>query len=714
MTEIQKNERKVIGTTINVGEILKELHGLKQWVCWVKIDDEGKPSKRPYKANQKIAKESRASVDDPGTWTTFENALKSVKSGLHDGIGFVFTKDDPYCFIDLDKCVDKETDIIESWALKIIEPTKSYTEKSQSYTDSTKDKYGLHIICKAELPEHKAKIDHGKGIEIYDSGRYCAMTGNLLDGYPTTIEERQEQVNQIYAEIFGKPEQKEPTKRKPSTTTLSDQEILSIAKNDNKFNRLMTGNWRVEYPSQSEADDALCCKLAFYSQGDYEQIDRMFRASALFNTIDRKQGHEEDYLKRTINHALENTTEYCKLSQSSENISPILAESNEQSPEPEKKLSEFDKYKSELQTILSKHEINTNEGKKRALHEADSYIKSISTNPNITGGLCNIVNKELNLTDFERDIELTFKSAEDLEKMDLPEISWIVPGIIPEGLTLLCGKPKTGKSWLALGLAVAISSGGKAFSSIDLFEHQGKVLYLALEDNDRRMQQRLAKLCMGEKFPKNLIYTTEIKQGSEGVKIIRAWLEKNSKDARLVVIDTFVSFRGKASSKITNEYERDSSDMQLIQRLAGEFGIGIIIIHHLRKAIAEDDFDTISGTLGLTGKADTNLILKRTRGEADAVLKGTGRDLDEDIDVALKFDTSIASWISLGNAGEYLISKEKKAIIDVISKSKDEPLSPKEIAETLGKRAYIIQTYLGRLMDDGLIVKTERGRYKMK
>lgn len=700
--------------TINVDGIPDELKKLNQWVCWNKEIRDGKETKIPYIANKKPSETTKASVDNPETWSSYGITLVSAK--LHKGIGFVFTKDDPYCFIDLDHCVD-ENGIIEPESQRIIDILNSYTEISQSGL-------GIHIIVKAERPDGAG---NRKGnFEIYTQGRYCAMTGNVLYGNPG-IMERQEQVNQICSEIFKKtePEQK-PSTREPSTITLFDQEIIekaNKAKNSDKFNRLMSGQWQAEYPSQSEADLALCYMLAFWTP-DTDQIDRLFRQSGLY----RDKWDRADYRNDTINKALENTTEHYKPGgnhgsndKSNKAGDPVTEKTEQSKSEPSgpkdksknQKTSELDKHKTKLNSILSKHDLDIDKGKKTALHESESYIKLI-TNPNIAGALWNIVNKELNLTDIERDIELTFKCAEDLEKMDLPEISWIVPGIIPEGLTLLCGKPKTGKSWLALGLSVAIASGGRAFGSIDLFEHQGSVLYLALEDNDRRMKQRLSKLCMGEKFPKKLIYTTEIKRGTEGVKSIRVWLEKNKEDARLVVIDTFVSFRGKASSKMTNEYDRDSNDMELIQRLAGDFGIGIIIVHHVRKAIAEDDFDTISGTLGLTGKADTNLILKRTRGEADAVLMGTGRDLDEDIDIALKFDTSIASWVSLGNAGEYLISKEKKTIIDIISKSKDEPLSPKEIAETLGKKTYIIQTYLGRLMDDGLIVKTERGRYKMK
>ena len=681
---------------INANGIPGELQKLIQWVGWnLEKDEKGNPTKVPYFSRT----QRKASTTNPDDWSGFPFTVEAVKSRLHDGIGFVFTKDDSYCFIDLDKCVDKKTDVIESWALNIIEKLQSYTERSQSYTDPEKEKYGIHIIVKACLPEGAG---NRKGnFEIYTQGRYCAMTGNVLQGYPVAIEERQEQVNQICSEIFKKtePEQK-PSRQEPSTITLSDQEIIekaSKAKNASKFNKLMSGQWQGEYPSQSEADLALCCALAFWTP-DTEQIDRLFRQSGLM----RDKWDRADYRNDTINKALENTTEHYTPGTQSHSQQKVEAKSKNP------KVSEFDKHKVELNSILSKHDLNTDEGKKTTLRESEAYIKSI-TNPNITGGLWNIVKKELNLTDVERDIELTFKSAEDLEKMDLPEISWIVPGIIPEGLTLLCGKPKMGKSLLALGLADAIASGGRAFGSIDVFEYQGKVLYLGLEDNNRRMKKRLTKICMGEKFPKNLIYATEIKRGTEGIKIIKSWLEKNSEDARLVVIDTFVSFRGKSSGKIA-EYDRDSNDMQSIQQLAGDFGIGIILIHHLRKAIAEDDFDTISGTLGLTGKADTNLILKRTRGEADAVLKGTGRDLDEDIDLALKFDPSIAGWVLLGNATQYSINKEREDILKALRENKD-GIKISEISIITGRKMQNLRQILYRMKNEGTVILTKDDKY---
>jgi primase-polymerase (primpol)-like protein len=693
---------------INVDGIAEELKKLNQWVCWNKEIRDGKETKIPYIALMQIG----ASVTNPQHYKPFNIALDSYNKKLHEGIGFVFTKDDPCCFIDLDHCID-ENGIIEPDSQRIIDILNSYTEISQSGL-------GIHIIVKACLPEGAG---NRKGnFEIYTQGRYCAMTGNVLKGYPVTIEERQEQVNQICSEIFKKPEPEQKlSTREPSTITLSDQEIIekaSKAKNSEKFNRLMSGQWQAEYPSQSEADLALCYMLAFWTP-DTDQIDRLFRQSGLY----RDKWDRADYRNDTINKALENTTEHYKPggnhsnNEKSSKGDPVTEKAEQSKSEPsgpkEKsknpKVSEFDKHKEQVNAILSKHDLNTDIGKKSALQEADTYVKRI-TNPSIAGKLWDIVKKELNLTDIERDIELTFKNAKELGKMDIPEISWIVPGIIPEGLTLLCGKPKMGKSWLSLGLGVGVASGGRAFGSIDLFEYQGKVLYLALEDNDRRMKNRLTKLCMGSEFPENLTYVTEIKRGTEGIKIIKSWLEKNKEDVRLVVIDTLVSFRGKSSGKI-NEYERDSNDMQSIQQLAGDYGIGIILVHHLRKAIADDDFDTISGTLGLTGKADTNLILKRARGEADAILKGTGRDLDEDIDFNLKFDPSNATWnIVSRDTKEYSINQEREDILKALQENK-EGIKIREISIITGRKEQNLRQILYRMKKEGIVILTKDDKY---
>ena len=285
----------------NFENLPTELKNNIQWVTWILENiSVGKTTKRPYIAGLPKYPTNRAKVDDPTTWKDYPTALLDISNQKCNGIGYVFSKDDPYCFIDLDHCVDKNG-IIEPESQRIIDILNSYTEISQSGL-------GIHIIVKAERPEGAG---NRKGnFEIYTQGRYCAMTGNILYGNPG-IMERQEQVSQICSEIFKKtePEQK-PSRQEPSTITLSDQEIIekaSKAKNSDKFNRLMSGQWQAEYPSQSEADLALCYMLAFWTP-DTDQIDRLFRQSGLY----RDKWDRADYRNDTINKALENTTEHYK------------------------------------------------------------------------------------------------------------------------------------------------------------------------------------------------------------------------------------------------------------------------------------------------------------------------------------------------------------------------------------------------------------------
>lgn len=149
--------------------IPEELKTLRQWVCWKIIIDSktSKISKLPFNPNTGKC----ASSADPGTWGTYEQAVNCFsKSGGYKGIGFVFSKNDPYTGIDLDKCRDKVTEEIKPWAQNVISRFKSYTELSPSGT-------GVHIIAKGSLPGKGKKVGD---IEMYDQGRYFTVTGEIL------------------------------------------------------------------------------------------------------------------------------------------------------------------------------------------------------------------------------------------------------------------------------------------------------------------------------------------------------------------------------------------------------------------------------------------------------------------------------------------------------------------------------------------------------
>jgi hypothetical protein len=274
----------------------------------------------------------------------------------------------------------------------------------------------------------------------------------------------------------------------------------------------------------------------------------------------------------------------------------------------------------------------------------------------------------------------TFTAA-DLVRMDLPEPEWAVEGLLPEGLSIFAGRPKLGKSWLMLNTAIAVAAGGVALGSIAVA--QGDVLYLALEDNRRRLKKRVIKLLERQqaKAPRCLsMQTAWPRVGDGGLEAIDGWLTRHPQ-ARLVCIDTWAKFRRRRLVR-GNEYEMDYHDGSEVQELALAHGVSVTALHHSRKMGADDPLDEVSGTLGLTGAADAVLVLRRARGQCDATLCVTGRDVDER-DLALRWDSAYALWSALGDAQQYRVTQEQKDVLDAIRKRG--PMNPTELAAALVK-----------------------------
>jgi RecA-family ATPase len=246
-------------------------------------------------------------------------------------------------------------------------------------------------------------------------------------------------------------------------------------------------------------------------------------------------------------------------------------------------------------------------------------------------------------------------TAAELLGLELSPIRWSVPGMVPEGVTLLAGKPKLGKSWMALSIAIAISTGGVALGTRPVEE--GDVLYMALEDNHRRLRKRLEKL-LTEEAPERLHIATEWPRMDEGgAEALKRWLEAHP-DARLVVVDILKRVRPRTSPN-RSVYDADYEALEAMQRLAAEHEVAILVVHHLRKLGATDPLDEISGSTGLSGGADGVLVLKRDRGRADAYLHVTGREIEEEAELALRWDADLASWTLVGDAEEYRVSQER-------------------------------------------------------
>jgi AAA domain len=217
-------------------------------------------------------------------------------------------------------------------------------------------------------------------------------------------------------------------------------------------------------------------------------------------------------------------------------------------------------------------------------------------------------------------------SAVELLNTEFPEPRWAVPGIVAEGVNLLAGAPKLGKSWMALNLAIAVASGGRALGHVQV--EQGPVLYLALEDTPRRLQSRLRMVLGDDPASDGLEFWTRCESIPDGgADRIRTWLD-NYPDARLVIIDVLTRMRGRVSDR-SDRYQADYHAMAAIKTIADDYSVPFLVPHHTRKADAEDFLETVSGSHGLAGAADAVAVLKRSRGSADAVLKITGRDVQE-------------------------------------------------------------------------------------
>jgi hypothetical protein len=225
-------------------------------------------------------------------------------------------------------------------------------------------------------------------------------------------------------------------------------------------------------------------------------------------------------------------------------------------------------------------------------------------------------------------------------------------------------------------LAVAISTGGKAFGNLEVEE--GDVLYLALEDNERRLKKRLDKLCPSM-VPPRLDVAFEcppIDKG--GIKAIREWVAEKD-NPRLIIVDVFSRVRVKTLENETL-YQSDYRALQPLKALADQKGLAIIVVHHTRKMRADDLFDMVSGSTGFTGAADTTLVLSKD--SQGVTLYGRGRDIEE-IDTAMYFDKETCMWRLLGAASEVRRSDQRTLILDVLAEA-TEAMFPRTIATATG------------------------------
>jgi hypothetical protein len=285
--------------------------------------------------------------------------------------------------------------------------------------------------------------------------------------------------------------------------------------------------------------------------------------------------------------------------------------------------------------------------------------------------------------------------ASELLNKEFPPINWAIPGLVPEGVTLLAGKPKLGKSWMALGFGIAVVTGGKALSKIDV--PKGECLYLALEDNQPRLKKRLGVLLPDGTIPAGLTLCTEWRRAHEGgLEDLLLWLNDHPA-CRLVTIDTLAKIRAPRGAR--DSYEADYEVGCQLQEIAHQFNVAILVIHHLRKMDADDPMDQVSGTTGLTGGVDGSVVLTRRRGEADAVLHVTGRDIEDDTPLALNWDMQTATWLTTGHAAPDTATDDSQDVLDVVFGTAG--LTARQIADKLDDSYQNVRQVINRMVKRG-------------
>ncbi len=230
--------------------------------------------------------------------------------------------------------------------------------------------------------------------------------------------------------------------------------------------------------------------------------------------------------------------------------------------------------------------------------------------------------------------------ADTLLSTPMDKTLFVVDGLIPQGLSVLSGSSKIGKSWFMLWLSLQVARGQPVWE----FEtHKSDVLYLCLEDTYARIQNRLYKIT--DEAPSELrIATTSFQIGNGLEQQIEQYIS-DYPNTKLVIIDTFQKVRdSKNTGGKSGMYAGDYDDVSALKNISDKHGIAVIVVHHVRKLKdVSDPFNEVSGSTGITGAADTNFVLKRSRANETGTLLATGRDIEYQ-ELTLKFNSNSHLW----------------------------------------------------------------------
>jgi putative DNA primase/helicase len=329
--DVESSAEKPEALPVNADGIPAELKELPQWVCWRyewRVDKAGRGKWTKILKNPATGRNAKS--NSRATWGTYAQALAAYQAGGFDGIGFVFSPDDPFAGVDLDDAIDPETGDLRPLAAEVVATLATYTEVSPSGT-------GLKAYLRGRVPEG---ITRREGeIACYDRGRYFCLTGARWPGTPTGLEDRQEALEAVCRKFQTKrkPAAKPGTngqttadanghargaktifgrlkmKWSPPDGPLSDDDIIKLAESglDEKLTALWNGATSGHGDDHSAADAALCSKLLWWIGGpDAARLDRLFRQSKLMRPKWDERRGEKTYGRLTIDYAIGVQTDY--------------------------------------------------------------------------------------------------------------------------------------------------------------------------------------------------------------------------------------------------------------------------------------------------------------------------------------------------------------------------------------------------------------------
>lgn len=299
----------------------------------------------------------------------------------------------------------------------------------------------------------------------------------------------------------------------------------------------------------------------------------------------------------------------------------------------------------------------------------------------------------------------TWTDTNTIMSMNFPPIRWVVPDYVPEGLSILAGRQKLGKTWLALDWGLAVASGGYAMGSIPC--EPGNVLYVDLENGQRRIQSRIDMLHPDRRrLPdlNRLVWANSAPNLNKGfIQALEQW-RTSVPDPRMVVIDVLQRVKPAGRSN-QNSYESDYDALSGLQQWATERRVAVVCLHHTRKGGADDPLEALSGSNGMSACADTTLLLDRN-GEG-VTLYVRGRDVEEK-ESALNF--LAGNWNLMGEASSVRISAERSRILSALLVA-DAPMSPAEIAVAAEMTRGNADQLLFKMVRSQEVRKTRRARY---